>query len=47
MLSAEDLEAANDETHAEQWIALLNVLDARFEDCKFLLEWDSITIVVK
>lgn len=47
MLSAEHLEAANDETHAEKRIALLNVLDARVEDCKFLLEWDSITIVVK
>ena len=47
MLSAEHLEAADDETHAEQRVALLNVLDARVEDCKFLLEWDSITIVVK
>lgn len=47
MLSAEHLEAADDETHAEQRVALLNVLDARVEDCKFLLEWNSITIVVK
>lgn len=47
MVLAEHLEAADNETHAEQRVARLNGLDTSIEDSKFFIQGNGFAIVVE
>ena len=47
MIPAKDFKPTSDKAHSEAREALLDLIDAVMEECKFFLKWNRISIIVE